>query len=718
MKHHHITFAASLLIAVISTAALAIPQNTPAESVGNSIIVGAPEHDGIRNTRLVDIPTRLSVVLKEFNSKAQHDIVGKDQPPLTEQELLAALSWITFRRDMTKATAKEYGTLQKIIESKTLVDGAYIESVNSYRYTNLYDGYINLYDGYINLNDQYIIEGSDVKDLSVWSIRLVVPHSGGSTAFTVRERFVGTRNRELEAQLQNDESRLLAAAVAGVPLDIDISENSTDTGLIMPDFNGNSIKVGALDDLRQLPIPSKLPAVVKEFNRKAKSDSVGKSQPLLTEEELLTALTWSITERAMTKPITKEYDTLQKIISSRTLTDGAYLKSVNSCEYRVSLLDIMGGTERRVYSMWTIFLVVPHADGTHAFPIRKQFMRYSVDIESGLKQRNQTFPPTTGVVKADIRDTRPLPASLKLSTVVREFNDKAQHDTVGKTQPALTEDELIAALQWIAIKRDPLKANPKEYDTLDQIIKTKALVNGAYLKSSINFKCVGPYLESKIGGSDVLAFTIWAVRLMVPSSGGTRAFSIRERYVRNRPLLEEVENTKLSPPNQAGSWEISTKSDLIPPESQGDSIIVGAPARGGVADNRIAPVPCKLADVVTEFNEKAHFDSVGKSQPDLTEEELLSALKWITMKRSTLLAPAKVYDTLDQIVKSKALVNGATLQSANRYRINLDLFSIAGGSMSMVFTVWSVRVVVPYQGGSYAFTIREQFVRYRALRTF
>ena len=100
-----------------------------------------------------------------------HDAVGKDQPPLTEDEVVAAIRWWKYRRDEAPITNAEFEAFQRIADTRSLPPECKFEVLSNFE-----PG-----DGY-----EYVI----------WSARTVMPRTtkpGWTFAFTIRERFVRSR---------------------------------------------------------------------------------------------------------------------------------------------------------------------------------------------------------------------------------------------------------------------------------------------------------------------------------------------------------------------------------------------------------------------------------------------------------------------------------------------------------------------------------------------
>jgi hypothetical protein len=111
-----------------------------------------------------------------------------------------------------------------------------------------------------------------------------------------------------------------------------------------------------------------------------------------------------------------------------------------------------------------------------------------------------------------------------LADAVKEFNQRAQKDATGKDQPALTEDEVAAAIRgWI---RERVPATDEVYKVYQTIADTKKLPEGATLT-----------FTTKWSGFNKHEFDVWWVDLNIktgPDTGYT--FRIRDQKLRCRPL--------------------------------------------------------------------------------------------------------------------------------------------------------------------------------------
>jgi hypothetical protein len=111
-----------------------------------------------------------------------------------------------------------------------------------------------------------------------------------------------------------------------------------------------------------------------------------------------------------------------------------------------------------------------------------------------------------------------------LADAVKEFNQRAQKDATGKDQPALTEDEVVAAIRgWI---REQVPATDEVYKFYQTIADTKKLPEGAALR-----------FTTKWSGFNNHEFDVWWIDLDIKTGAGKGyTFRIRDRKLRCRPL--------------------------------------------------------------------------------------------------------------------------------------------------------------------------------------
>jgi len=142
--------AASILCLVLSGTASALPQSSD---------------------RAVPLPE----AIEAFNKKAANDYIGKDEAPLTEEEVIAAIR-ASVRPSKPAVSDNLYNAFKQIAETRQLPPGAVLENNGG-------------------LHDP---GGEFVYD--VWKVRIWMPMEAGVTySFGIRERTI--RSRTLKEEL-------------------------------------------------------------------------------------------------------------------------------------------------------------------------------------------------------------------------------------------------------------------------------------------------------------------------------------------------------------------------------------------------------------------------------------------------------------------------------------------------------------------------------------
>ncbi|HEY3283137.1 MAG TPA: hypothetical protein VGN26_12760 [Armatimonadota bacterium] len=117
-----------------------------------------------------------------------------------------------------------------------------------------------------------------------------------------------------------------------------------------------------------------LDRAVAAFNDKAKADPVGKGQQVLTAAEVISSLRWLLVSRDPKEASPEEYATLERIVKEKRLVGGATLEVQPDYE----------PNDRAAFTVWSVRLVLPRANGTHAIILREQFVS---SREIGPKER-------------------------------------------------------------------------------------------------------------------------------------------------------------------------------------------------------------------------------------------------------------------------------------------------------------------------------------------
>jgi hypothetical protein len=114
--------------------------------------------------------------------------------------------------------------------------------------------------------------------------------------------------------------------------------------------------------------------------------------------------------------------------------------------------------------------------------------------------------------------------ALPLAEAISSFNAKATQDPIGKEQPPLTEDEVIAAIRWWESDRKESPVSDGEFRAFLNIAETRRLPAGWTFEVLTHFE-----------PDDRLLIEAWSVRIVMPRiNGGTYEFRVRERMVRSR----------------------------------------------------------------------------------------------------------------------------------------------------------------------------------------
>lgn len=135
------------------------------------------------------------------------------------------------------------------------------------------------------------------------------------------------------------------------------------------------------------------------------------------------------------------------------------------------------------------------------------------------------FVPLTVVLVslASVETARSDGEEVLLSRAVKDFNEKAKKDTIGKDQSALTEDEVVAAIRGWIRTRHP--ASDAVYGAYQKIAATGVLPPGAGLSFTTGWQ-----------GFNGFDFEVWWIDLQVPNERGLGyVFRIRDRKISSRP---------------------------------------------------------------------------------------------------------------------------------------------------------------------------------------
>lgn len=246
---------------------------------------------------------------------------------------------------------------------------------------------------------------------------------------------------------------------------------------------------------------------IKRFNEVMESNKPNHGQPVLTEEELDSFARGQLARKELDGDSRELFESItqrQQLPQQWQFGGGPTLMENEAYGKGVRL------------SGWAIVLF--HRDKPQKFhQIRKRFLGYSPKLPVG--------PPVSD------------PDAIPLSAAIQAFN-ASHHSVRGIRQPALTEDEVIAAiLDWKA-RRDEAPVINRDFDAFQKITETRSL------PKDYRFEVIPEFQTA-----EATTFYRWSIRLVIPKSdkeGWTHAFGIREHWIAAESITaDELENQKI-----------------------------------------------------------------------------------------------------------------------------------------------------------------------------
>ena len=145
---------------------------------------------------------------------------------------------------------------------------------------------------------------------------------------------------------------------------------------------------------------------------------------------------------------------------------------------------------------------------------------YTLTIRERVLRWHPTLPSSSAVT-AD-------PNATPLAAAIKAFNERYSSHPIGKDQPPLTEDEVVAAIRWWGTKRNNAPVTEAEFHEFQKIADTRMLPEKAEFELLTSFR-----------PADQLEFDAWSVRIRMPGGRGTYAYVIRDRWIRSRSLNQQ-----------------------------------------------------------------------------------------------------------------------------------------------------------------------------------
>jgi hypothetical protein len=249
-------------------------------------------------------------------------------------------------------------------------------------------------------------------------------------------------------------------------------------------------------------------------------------------------------------------------------------------------------------------------------------------------------------------------AGRPLSDVVREFNAENANKSINRDQPLLTDDEVVAAIRWTTLDRKSLLASNDEIKTLLEIADSRKLPPQAELRMRVDLVPAGSAQVQRL-----------SIRLFLPSPRGKPY----EHLLREVYIGFQVTATNRAP------RPVPDDPDAMPLEA-----------------------------AIKAFNQRHLNDPVGKDQPLLTLPEVAAAIRaWGAMRDEAPVTDGE-FEAFQAIAQTGKLPAKAEFEVLTGFQPNDEL----------QFTAWSVRIRMPRgkEGGSYAYTIRERWLRVKKLK--
>ncbi len=146
--------------------------------------------------------------------------------------------------------------------------------------------------------------------------------------------------------------------------------------------------------------------------------------------------------------------------------------------------------------------------------------------------------------------------TVSLKAAVEDFNQKARTHPIGKSQPPLTEDEVIAAIRgWIP--EDTPRVTDDIYDKFQEIAESRELAKGADLSFRPGWTGYRGY-----------SFKVWWIYLSIKTGKNTGyTFRIRDQKISSRKMtpdeLGEIEELHRNDcPNDAANKAVNRNGEV------------------------------------------------------------------------------------------------------------------------------------------------------------
>jgi serine/threonine protein kinase len=259
-------------------------------------------------------------------------------------------------------------------------------------------------------------------------------------------------------------------------------------------------------DLKIVPAGSRqLSDVVQEFNQQQQLDPVDKGQPLLTDDEVVASVRWALLDKKIPGLSAEQLQQFREIAELRRLAAG----------WRLEFVSEVDGADEERFQGWQVQLVLDQSQGA---PFRHEVrtrLFNQLDAAGQPVKLNEPGPK--------------MPDDTPLAAAIHGFNS-AHRSLGGMDQPPLTEEEVVAAIHRMKIRRNELDVTNAEFSMLQKIADQRQLPED-----------VGFELLTLFQPGDGFEYLIWSIRLTLPRIENNvpyprYAIILRKQFIRSQAI--------------------------------------------------------------------------------------------------------------------------------------------------------------------------------------
>ena len=259
-------------------------------------------------------------------------------------------------------------------------------------------------------------------------------------------------------------------------------------------------------DLKIVPAGSRqLSDVVQEFNQQQQLDPVDKGQPLLTDDEVVASVRWALLDKKIPGLSAEQLQQFREIAELRRLAAG----------WRLEYVSEVDGADEERFQGWQVQLVLDQSQGA---PFRHEVrtrLFNQLDAAGQAVKLNEPGPK--------------MPDDTPLAAAIHGFNS-AHRSLGGMDQPPLTEEEVVAAIRRMKIRRNELDVTNAEFSMLQKIADQRQLPED-----------VGFELLTLFQPGDGYEYLIWSIRLTLPRIENNVPYprytiNLRKQFVRSQAI--------------------------------------------------------------------------------------------------------------------------------------------------------------------------------------